>query len=780
MTLPGSDPTYRIYLALAQYPIFQRRIRNRMLRQLYERGIFSSKEFDTMVREQAILSQAREGLTDPFGEEPAHVWKERVISVRNYLIDLHFAQNLSFELFEDIVRQALAERGAETDEIFDTVNPELAPQEVLFEQALAILNMPEEERKEYKARLQEIKVVLIRNMISDQLAYINIAKDWFKVSDLVDIRKHKIGAGKIGGKAAGMLLAERILKEVGNQDVVDSIYIPPSYFLGADVMYAFMVHNDLMKWADQKYKTEEEMHADYPTIQEEYTCKPFPPDSHEQLEEMLERIGDRPIIVRSSSLLEDNFGMAFAGKYDSHFCPNQGSPEENLKQLICAISSVYASALNPDALLYRRSMGLQDYDERIAVLIQVVQGEQLNDYYLPHAAGVAFSRNLFRWSPQIEREAGFVRLVWGLGTRAVDRVGEDYPRIVALSHPLLHPAANPKDIRNHSQQHLDLIDIQNNEMKTLPVGEVFDPQYPILRYIAQSYQDGFLAPIRSNFLNQSHDLVLTFDELLRRTPFADRMRRMLATLQEHYRVPVDLEFTLRVRDPRAAKPEVDIFVLQCRPQSQLAESNVRLPHDLDEERIIFATERVVPHGHVKDINYVLFVPPEGYYALPDQASRSKLGRAIGRLNAALKDETFICIGPGRWGTVNPDLGVKIGYSDIYHSQALVELSGDGVGPAPEPSFGTHFFQDLMEAQIFPLAVYLDDAEAIFKREFFYDTPNSLAEVSPSDAEIASALRLIKVADYQPDHHIELIMDDEANRAAAFLAANIANKHEERT
>jgi len=724
-----------------------------------------------MVREQAILSQAREGLSDPFSEEPAHVWKERQERVRNYLIDLHFAHNLSFELFEDIVRQALAERGAEADEIWDTINPELAPQEVLFEQALAIQKMPEEERLAYKARLQEIKVVLIRNMISDQLAYINIAKDWFKVSDLVDIRKHKIGAGKIGGKAAGMLLAERILKEVGDQDVVDSIYIPASYFLGADVMYAFMVHNDLMKWADQKYKSEEEMHADYPTIQQEYACKPFPPDIYEQLGEMMDRIGDRPIIVRSSSLLEDNFGMAFAGKYDSHFCPNQGDAEENLDQLACAIASVYASALNPDALLYRRSMGLQDYDERIAILIQVVQGDYLNDYFLPHAAGVAFSRNLFRWSPQIEREAGFVRLVWGLGTRAVDRVGEDYPRIVALSHPLLHPAANPKDIREHSQQHVDLIDIQANETKTLPVRQVFDSQFPILRYIAQSYQDGFLAPIRSNFLNTSKDLVITFDELMRRTPFAGRMRRILTTLQERYHVPVDLEFTVRVRNPAAAKPEVDIFILQCRPQSQLAESDVRLPKDLDEERIIFATERVVPHGHVRNIDYVLFVAPEGYYALPDPASRSKLGRAIGRLNAGLDGECFICVGPGRWGTVNPDLGVKIGYSDIYHARALVEISGQGIGPSPEPSFGTHFFQDLMEAQIYPLAVFLDDETAIFNRVFFYDTPNSLAALSARDAELSDTLRLIRVSDYQPDFHIELIMDDDASRAVAFLAAN---------
>jgi phosphoenolpyruvate synthase/pyruvate phosphate dikinase len=98
------------------------------------------------------------------------------------------------------------------------------------------------------------------------------------------------------------------------------------------------------------------------------------------------------LIVRSSSLLEDNFGTSFAGKYESHFCPNQGTQEENLEDLTCAIKRVYASIFNPDALLYRRSRELQDYDERMAILLQVVQGEKFGKYFMPHAAGVAFSQ----------------------------------------------------------------------------------------------------------------------------------------------------------------------------------------------------------------------------------------------------------------------------------------------------------------------------------------------------------------------------------------------------
>ena len=202
--------------------------------------------------------------------------------------------------------------------------------------------------------------------------------------------------------------------------------------LGADLTYTFMALNGLMPWADQKYKLEGEIRTDFPRIREEFLKGEFPEDILDQFRTLLEHVGKRPLIVRSSSLLEDNFGTSFAGKYDSYFCPNQGTLEQNLIEFTCAVIKIYASILNPDALLYRRAKGLQDYDERMAVLVQVVQGERYGRYLSAHAAGVAFSRNMYRWSPQIRREDGFVRMVWGLGTRAVDRVGNDYPRLVAL------------------------------------------------------------------------------------------------------------------------------------------------------------------------------------------------------------------------------------------------------------------------------------------------------------------------------------------------------------
>ena len=149
---------------------------------------------------------------------------------------------------------------------------------------------------------------------------------------------------------------------------------------------------------------------------------------------------------------------------------------------------------------------------------------------------------------------------------------------------------------------------------------------------------------------------------------------------------------------------------------------VDLPALLDPADVIFSTRRMVPRGKVTGIRWVLFVPPEGYFSLASAAERNRLERAIGSLNAALKDERFICVGPGRWGTSTPDLGVSIAYGDIYHTHALVELTGKGIGPDLEPSFGTHFFQDLMEAHIYPLNVNLDDRDFDLQPRLFRQNP----------------------------------------------------------
>ncbi len=769
MTLPPSatDRLLSTYLVLSQYPILSTQVRDLMRQELFSRGYIDPQEFEQEVIRKGIQSQEREGLQEPQIEEPAEVWEQRKAIIRDQLTDFYFSHHLSFELIEELIQQVLNERGVTSQDALFSFNPEIAPQDLLFNHGMMIEKMPPEMRKPLEHRLREIKVVLIRNMISDQLRYINIARDWFTISDLAEVRLHKIGHGRIGGKAAGMLLAARILKEHPRADIRENVRTPISYYMGSDLLYTFISVNNLHHWNDQKYKAEDEMRRDYPRIIEEYDRSEFPPGIIDRLKTLLMTVENQPMIVRSSSLLEDNFGTAFAGKYESIFCPNQGNLEENLKALTRAIARIYASTLNPTALLYRRSRGLQDYDERMAVLIQVVEGNRFGDYYLPDVAGVAFSHNQYRWSPQIRPEDGFIRMVWGLGTRAVDRVGNDYPRLVALSHPTLRPSSTVKSIRRYSQQYVDLIDLKDNLMKTLPIQKVLNGKYPPLRYLAQVDEEGYFRSLRSRLVDaEPSQLILTFEDLLRRTSFPERMRYMLNVLEEEYKSPVDVEFIIDIVHDND-KPEIKLSLIQCRPLSYLREEqHVDIPKNLVPQEVIFSSSIMVAGGWLDEIDYVLFVPPEGYFSIPTQSTRSALERAIGKLNSALEGQAFICVGPGRWGTSNPDLGVHVDYADIFNSKALVELSGAGIGPAPEPSLGTHFFQDLLEGEIFPLATHIGEDE--FNRAFFYNTPNRVAEWIKVEPMMFKYLRLIAVNDFRENHHLEIVMRGDEGRALAFL------------
>jgi hypothetical protein len=676
------------------------------------------------------------------------------------------------EQFEQLELGAVKGRREPGDPLL-TFNPELAPEEMLFEEALSIERMPAELRESLKHRLQEEKVVLIRKIISDQLDYIRIAKDWLTIEDLIKIRQRKIGNGKIGGKAAGLVLAAAILAQAADEEIKPRLYIPESYYMGSDLIYIFMSANGLSHWNEQKYKPEDQIRGEYSRIKKEFTEGEFPPDILEKLQDMLDRLGPLPVIVRSSSQLEDSFGTSFAGKYDSYFCPNQGTRPENLRALTQAIALTYASTLKPEALLYRRSKGLQDYDERMAILIQEVQGERFGKYFLPQGAGVAFSRNLYRWDPQIRRQDGFMRLVWGLGTRAVERVGNDYPRLVALSHPHLQPDDSPEAIRHYSQQYVDLIDMEANQFTSLPIHSVLKPDYPVLRYLVQIEEEGYFSPLRGRVrLDEVEKLAITYTEYLRRTPFAATLNKILRTLEKDYHSAVDIEFTVQIQDPTHPQPEIRLSLLQCRPQSQLEVTRtVPLPQHLRDRDIVFSTQFMVPQGYVPNLRYVLFVVPEAYYALPTVPLRREAGRLVSLMNARLDSKSFICVGPGRWGTTNADLGVFVSYADIHNSAALVELSGSGLGLAPEPSLGTHFFQDLMEAQIYPLALFLDRKDVAFNRDFFYNSPNCIQEWLAVEPPLDDCIKLIAVSSYAPGCHIELVMDDEANKAVAYLAAD---------
>jgi len=772
MDFPGR--VYGIQLKLTQYPILARKIRERMRQELFSKGIITLTEFEAEVRQKAILSQYREGLHDPFGQEPEQVWNERLAVVRDQLTDFYFAYNMPTDRLEEIIQSVLASRAAPQDhELVLTFNPELASWDLLFSQGQEYEALTPEKRAAVQHHLREIVVVLIKGMLSDQLEFVGVAKELFTIRDLIDIRRRCIGRGKIGGKAAGMLLAQKILQKADPEDTLDLgqyVQIPDSYFIGADVFYDFQLINGFTRYMNQKYRTREEIEADYPHIRRAYIEGRFPGEIIYSLERILERVGNTPLIVRSSSLLEVHFGAALAGKYESVFCPNQGTAQENLSALLNAVARVYASTLSPDALLYRQRMGLVDYDERMAVLIQKVEGTRYHKYFFPAVAGVGYSRNPFRWNPKIRREDGFLRLVCGFGTRAVERVANDYPRIVALSHPQLRPYVGVRETRKYSQHFIDVVDIEANARVTLPVRDVIRDDYPALRYLASLDKGDYLAPIISRLdASDARDLVLTFEQLTGDRHFVALMQAILKKLERYLQWPVDIEFTVDIQ-PKYPHADYTVHLLQCRPLvSQKQVKNIEIPDSIPESQLILKASKLVPQGVVSKIRYIIYVDPKQYNEAPNYETKFEIARIIGRLNKRLEGENFILIGPGRWGSSDVDLGVKVTYADIFNTKVLVEVPLYREGSTAEPSYGTHFFQDLIETGIFPLPI-APGPGAMLNTTFINSAPNMLGELLPDAVAYASYVRVVDVPAFSKGRYLEIVMNDEQERAVGYLKA----------
>ncbi len=760
----------QLYLAISQFPVLSRTIRTRMREELFARGIIIEEAFEREVLQKAIESQKREGLTDPLIQEDPADWDKRVRYIRAHLTDFYFAYNLPHALFENILHEVLQQRVPDRT-VQLTFNPEIAPWDMLFTEGERLANLPAEEREKVQHHLREIIVVLIKTMISDHLTFVGLAKEVFTLDDLKDIRARRIGRGKVGGKAAGMLLAWKLLQQVSPEVGLDPsmVSIPESWYVGSDVFYEVHEHNEFHTIMNQKYKPREAIIAEYPTIYERYEQAELPPHIEEQLHDLMDYVGQVPLIFRSSSLLEDSFATAFAGKYDSYFLPNNATPDENFEAARMAILRIYASTLSPDALIYRQRMGLVDFDERMAILIQRVEGQQHGRYFFPMIAGVGYSRNPFRWNPKIRREDGLLRIVCGLGTRAVERADNDYPRMVALSHPHLRPETRVEQMRQYSQHLIDLLDLRDNTFKTLPIRQVIDRDFSALRLVASQDTGQFVQP----FLTKPSkvdpaQLVFTFDTLAGEAGFSEPMRKMLAALEWRYGYPVDIEFAVEVTKTYP-RPEFHISLLQCRPlTAHESEQKHHIPSNISASDKLFSANKQVPEGVIERVRYVVFVKPEAYHRIASPQRRLEVGRLVGRINERLKDEEFVLMGPGRWGSSDIHLGVKVGYADIFNTRALIEVAYSANGGAPEMAYGTHFFQDLVEAEIYPLALFPDEQDVCFNWDFFGQSPNALSDLLPDERKWADVVTVIDVPAVRQGQLLEVVMDADHDMALGYL------------
>jgi hypothetical protein len=619
-----------------------------------------------------------------------------------------------------------------------------------------------------------LKVALLRRFFVDQMDFINAAKRFVEVKDFYDLVRHLVhpvnSQGKLGGKGAGLFLADQVIgKSAECAELCRNLKVPKTWYVASDGLLEFVHHNNLEEVYNRKYMDVEPVRRDYHHIIQVFKGSHFPPDMVRGLATALDDFEDRPLIVRSSSLLEDRVGSAFSGKYKSLFLANQGSKKDRLAALMDAIAEVYASVFAPDPIEYRAERGLLDFREEMGILIQEVVGRRVGPYFAPAFSGVAFSNNEFRWSARIRREDGLVRMVPGLGTRAVDRMSDDYPVLFSPGQPALRVNVSADEVVRYSPRRMDVLNLETNAFETIEVADFlrdYGESCPYLRNMVSVLdgdrirQPSYLEPDWDN-----GNLIVTFQGLIEDGPFVAQIQSLLTVLREKIRFPVDIEFT---------HDGENLYLVQCRTQSSSKEhAPAAIPRNIPPEGLLFSANRHISNGGVPEITHLVYVDPDEYGRISDPQDLRRVGRAVGKLNRVLPKRQFILMGPGRWGSRGDiRLGVNVTYSEINNTAVLIEIARRTGEYLPELSFGTHFFQDLVEAEIRYLPLYPDEEETVLNEAFIRRSQNMLAVLAPEFSGLSNVVRVIDVPKETGGQILRVLMNADLDEAVGVFAPRV--------
>ncbi len=568
-----------------------------------------------------------------------------------------------------------------------------------------------------------------------------MVKKHFRPEDYFAVRDHMVGTGMVGGKACGMLLARSIIRN-SEPDISAVLEPHDSFYVGSDLYYTYIVDNNLWDMRIRQ-RTEE----GYFELAGEFSDKlmngTFSEAMREQFIRIIEYYGRDPYIIRSSSILEDGFGNAFAGKYESVFCVNRGSMEERLEELEHAIKVVYASTMSLSALDYRKRRGLDKRDEQMALLVQRVSGSYYGTDYMPCAAGVGYSYSPYRIMKDSDPTFGMLRLVMGLGTSAVDRTEGSYPRIVNLDAPERSSYSSSADRHKFSQGKAEVIDMSEKSLKRLDL----DDLQPVLpKYLDKVLlEHDFDAEMRLREMGRNRDVkFISCKGLVTNKTLMDQMRRMLRCIQDEYEYPVDTEFTINISEDG----EYSVDLLQCRPlQVQKGRTGNAAPGDIPADRILLESKgSSMGVCRASRLDIIVFVDPVKYYNMPYK-EKDLVAKLIGKINWFYrgKEKHMMLIVPGRIGTSSPELGVPTAFSDISEYEIICETEESGAGYNPELSYGSHIFQDLVEAEILYTAVFSNEKTLHFCPEKLTSARDMVTDFEQSP-EIEGIVHVYDVSD----------------------------------
>ncbi|MBE6485321.1 MAG: phosphoenolpyruvate synthase [Methanosphaera stadtmanae] len=579
-------------------------------------------------------------------------------------------------------------------------------------------------------------------------------KEYFEYEDYMAIYDRLVGSGMIGGKACGMLLARKII-EKERPDIFENFEPDDSYYIGSDLFYTYIVSNDL--WNIRvRQRTKEGYYEAGKELEEGLKNGTFSDDIKDEFRRILDYYGQSPIIVRSSSLLEDGFGNAFAGKYESVFCVNQGNLEDRLEAFEEAVKTVYASMMNISALEYRVLNDLDDKDEQMGLLVQRVSGSYYGDYFFPTMAGVGFSYSPYLPTSKIEQNRGMLRLVMGLGTKAVDRTQNDYPRIVNLNRPNAIDHPDVAERHRYSQHSLDILDIKNISIHEIPVDEGLKvlPRYARKNVVEHDVD----AEQRLRERGQNREVVfVNCNGIVHNDTFIEMMKELLNTLETAYDYPVDIEYTVNIGQDNTFV----VNLLQCRPlQISTTKKVIEIPTDFG-ETYFHITNSSMGRSRKEDIETLVYVDPHDYYEYP-YVKKSSIARIIGQINEYCKEgnKNSMLIVPGRIGTSSPELGIPVSFAEISQFLAILEESYSQVGYMPELSFGSHMFQDLVEADIYYGAIFENEQRVAFNKDLIKGYPNKLYDINPQlDEELYDMIHVIEFNNQKLEFYHDMKKDE---------------------
>ncbi len=530
--------------------------------------------------------------------------------------------------------------------------------------------------------------------------------DFYRSFDPVPYYKERgwlIGNGKVGGKGKGISFAHAVLEKHG---LLGDVHLPEyTFVITTSVFEEFMAQNGLWNRLESLRDP-----SDAPLIHAICQESELPKSIDGDLDFILNTI-KTPISVRSSSILEDDVNLSFAGKYATRFAANGGDFKSRRQDLERTIKFVYASTYNAAAREYKRKHGIVWGGELMGVLIQPLVGRVHGSWYYPEIAGAAFSQVFRRPSPKVKKEDGVARICFGLGTKTVDR---SFARTFYLTNQHLRPEGNrPTEIVAHSQEHFDYVDMENNVFSSGFLGKCVSriaKEHPLSQSYIQWYDSGMFHWLLADTGNMhSPRSVFTFAEFPQRCPnFFARLKKILKLFEEELKLPVDIEF--------AYETETDEFTLvQLRPLSVYDDKGrIDIP-EVEDGKIVLKGDRMVANGRLESVKHIVYVDPAMYGKTADFY---EVARAVGSINNELDGERYILVGPGRWGSSNPRLGVPVRYNEISNAGCLVELGIPSMGITPELSYGTHFFLDLDGDNILYLPVFEGAGCNVFNRGWF--------------------------------------------------------------